>query len=101
MRRRKSRGTVSEFMNGEDISNAWLPAMPHSSDLRGLRSRMIKLLNLPWNPPPAMKWGTAKERKRGCGRNSGAHSFDGSVIKISRDTRRFNREEEGRREMQV
>jgi len=62
---KKERGTVSEFMNGEDINNAWLPAMPHSSDLWGLRTRMIKLLNLPWNPPPAVKRGMAKERKRG------------------------------------
>ncbi|KYN26982.1 hypothetical protein ALC57_03323 [Trachymyrmex cornetzi] len=54
---KKVRRTVSEFMNGEDISNAWLPAMPYSLDLRGLRTRMIKLLNLPWNPPPAMKRG--------------------------------------------
>lgn len=40
-----------------------------------------------------MKWGMAKERKRG--RNSGAQSFGGSVIKISRDARGFDLGEEG------
>ncbi|KYM96496.1 hypothetical protein ALC62_12863 [Cyphomyrmex costatus] len=60
---KKERRTVSEFMNGEDISNAWLPVMRYSLDLRSLRTRMIKLLNLPWNPPPAMKRGMVKERK--------------------------------------
>lgn len=49
----------------EDISNAWLPYTALVSDLWGLRARMIKLLNLPWNPPATVEGDKVKERKRG------------------------------------
>lgn len=53
---------------------------------------MIKLLNLPWNPPPAMKRGTAKESGSESGRNRGTHSFSGS----KNLARYFNRSRKGK-----
>lgn len=81
-----SSSSVSEFMNGKTlVTRGYL--IPRSSDLWGLRARMIKLLNLPWNPPAmqrGMKQKSGSGGRGGGGRNSGAHSFDGDVGRSSR-----------------
>lgn len=51
-------------------------------------------------PAAGYEMGDGKRTEAGVG-ESGAHSFDESVTKISRNPRGFNRKEEERREKQI